>query len=178
MDLAGAGQAQGAWLGHPSDPSAEDPRSTLRISGSGPPDPGYSGSGTKQNGEYFCHFYGTGGTRKTAVFRQKPDPDHTVFRELPESGGAGFRPISVISGTCPGTRIPGIPVQFCQKCRLAPPEFPVFPEMAGNTRKVTFSGCHFPARSQLAAARAELKSSLLTDGESRLFWISERFHSI
>ena len=71
---------------------------------------------------------------------------------------AVFWPFSVIWGHVPETGFSGIPGQFCQKCRLAPPESWLFPEMATFPGKEHVSRHHFPARSGSWSARAELKS--------------------
>ena len=99
-DLARAGQAQGAWPGHPLDPWSRGSEVYPSLSRIWTPESGKTGSATKRNGEYFRHFCQTGRTRKSDLFRYFPDPDHTVIRELVRTRTTGFWPKTGHLGTC------------------------------------------------------------------------------
>ena len=121
-----------------------------------------------------------------------PCPEHTVIREMPGSGPVPDPGIVPDPGPVrpPDPGIwdpdPGILAspagqdlctsgQFCQKCRLAPPEFTEKPETAG---KWLFPAVSFLAGSRIPTARAELKPSLLSIWEMLKSWDSGEFHSI
>ena len=99
-----AGQARMAWPGHPSDPDPADPRSTLRILGSGPRKTDFSRIPTKQNGEYFCRFGRPGKPGKQSLFGLFRNPEHTVIREIARTGSGRFWAQNRHLGTCARNR--------------------------------------------------------------------------
>ena len=90
-----------------------------------------------------------------------PDPGHLG----PDPGHPGQ----------PAGQDPGNSGQFCQKCSLGPPEYP---GMAGTGQDGQFWALSRTDHPGIRAARAELKSSILTAGRKLKTRILDGFHSI